>query len=159
MDNISPQSQLSLVKNAFDKHNKSQIKLPKKEEISSEREITKLAREEEGFYENANKKYELKLKFVNLMDLILRVGYRYILFCWVLFIASKYLIFVRDVIGDVADQKIVDVTKKNALSDSVIIALLTSTTATIIGLPALITTSLFPKSKTKKNQTKKITIK
>lgn len=75
------------------------------------------------------------------------------IFKWALIISTIYLIAVGFIIY-LCYQK-----NPNGLSDSVIIALLTSTTTTIIGLPALITTSLFPKSKTKKNQTKKITIK
>lgn len=57
------------------------------------------------------------------------------MFYWALIIVSVYLIFVAIVI------LFTDV------SDSVIIALLTSTTATIIGLPYLIIHSLFPKEK------------
>jgi hypothetical protein len=61
-------------------------------------------------------------------------------FWWAIIISTLYLIGMVIIIC-------VCFAKNNGLSDNVIIALLTSTTATIIGLPALMIKSLFQKEK------------
>jgi len=66
---------------------------------------------------------------------------------WVKFISTIYLIFVGLIILLCGNAKVFNL---NYLSDSVLIALLTTTTITIIGLPALILHSLFPKEKEEK---------
>ena len=65
---------------------------------------------------------------------------------WVKFISTFYLIFVGITIWLCGNAR---VSNLNYISDSVLIALLTTTTITIIGLPALILHSLFPKEKGK----------
>ena len=59
-------------------------------------------------------------------------------FWWSIIISTLYLVGMVIIIC-------VCFNKKDGLSDNVIIALLTSTTATIIGLPALMIKSLFQK--------------
>jgi hypothetical protein len=66
---------------------------------------------------------------------------------WVKLISTFYLIFVGITIWLCGNAR---VSNLNYISDSVLIALLTTTTITIIGLPALILHSLFPKDKNKK---------
>ncbi len=95
------------------------------------------------FFDKASKRNKLRKDNIDLFDTIFNVTYRYVIFLWVLFISTGYLLFVKDIIDGM-------VSNGQKLSDSVIIAILTSTTATIIGLPALITSSLFPKDKQSK---------
>ena len=73
-----------------------------------------------------------------------------IMFGWVILVTTSYLFFVGRIITFLSKDKI-------ALLDSVVITLLATTTTTIIGLPALILYSLFPKDKAeKKSKTKKL---
>jgi Ca2+-dependent lipid-binding protein len=60
--------------------------------------------------------------------------------CWVQWVVSIYLIFVASVLSFV-------VAATGALSNSVLIALLTTTTINILGLPLMIIISLFPSKK------------
>ena len=59
--------------------------------------------------------------------------------CWVKYVVSIYLIFIGIVVASIAYNK--------GLSDTVLIALLTTTTINILGLPLMIILSLFPNIK------------
>jgi hypothetical protein len=58
---------------------------------------------------------------------------------WVKWVVSIYLIFIAGIIGRITYEK--------GLSDPVLIALLTTTTINILGLPLMIILSLFPSKK------------
>ncbi len=90
-----------------------------------------------------------KQKASELHDLL--ISHKRRIFYWVLRFSFYYLVGVF-VILLLCMFKNNSILKNDGLSDAVIIALLTSTTTTIIALPTLITYSLFPKDLTAKNQ-------
>jgi hypothetical protein len=136
-------SELLLVKKAFD----GQKELPTKKEMLTLDEGI-FAKQQADYYALVNKKHErlrLAERFLRIAERFLRIAYGYIMFGWVLWISTTYLGFVRGLIDGVSTKEII------GLTDNVIIAILTSTTATIIGLPYVIINSLFPKDKIDKS--------